>query len=190
MLVRYPLYHGMRSKKTADQIKKEGFCSYNENNEAETILRALKVFNKNPDNIKGYDGDLIRMNIETVNTPHRKVTWASADKTAACGWWAHANPEHISDSLFHAGVEPRQINDYLNKQYGNKCYSVKLRKHVEMSPANPPPNVNIGLNCIPPEMIEEVRKCGFCDFDKAKKIGKKRGIFGQKKLGSMFGFEW
>lgn len=102
MLVRYPLFHGMRSKKTAEQIKREGFCVYTENNEPEAILRALKAFGKEVNNIKGYDGDLIKMNIETVNDPHRKVTWASADRTAACGWWANANPEHISDSLFHA----------------------------------------------------------------------------------------
>lgn len=188
MLVKYPLYHGMRSKKTSEQIKKEGFCSYTENNEAEAILRALDTFGKDPNNIKGYDGDLIRMNIETVNKPHRKVTWASADRTAACGWWSHANPEHISDSLYHAGVEPRKINEYLNTQYGNKCYVVKLRKHIEMSPANPPPNVSTGINCIPPDTIDEVRECGFCNYDKARKLNRRR--YSQRRLGAQFGFEW
>lgn len=190
MLIRYPLFHGMRSRKTAEQIKREGFCSYTENNESEAILRALKAFGKEVNHIKGYDGDLIRMNIETVNDPHRKVTWASADRTAACGWWAHANPEHISDSLFHAGVEPEQINEYLNENYGNKCYAAKLKKYVEMSPANPPPNVSIDMNCIPPEMIDKVKECGFCDYDKARKLNKHRGYDKQKRLGSTFGFEW
>ena len=180
----------MRSNKTSEQIKKDGFCSYTENNEAESILKALRTFGKDPTNIKGYDGDLIRMNINTINDPNRKVTWASADRTSACRWWAHANPEHISDSMYHAGIDPRQINEYLNNHYGKKCYVIKLKKRVEMSPANPPPNVNIGLNCIPPDMIDKVSECGFCNYDKARKLNKQRNIHGQKKLGILYGFEW
>jgi hypothetical protein len=187
--VNYPLYHGMRSHKSAEEIKKEGFCAYGDN-EKENILKALKFFNKlYTINQKGYDSDLIRMNLETVDRPHRKVAWASADRTAACGWWANANPEHISDSMLHAGVDPKQINTYLNKEYGKNCYIVKLKQRVEFSPSNPPPNVSLNKNCIIPKMIEDVRQCGFCNYEKAKKL-RPNFYDSQKRLGTMFGFEW
>ncbi len=187
--VKYPLYHGMRSHKTSEQIKKEGFCAYGED-EKQNIIKALKFFGKEDAiNQKGYDGDLIRMNLETVDRPHRKVVWTSADRTAACGWWAHANPEHVSDSLIHAGVSPEQVNEYLAKEYGKNCYIVKLKEYVGFSPANPPPNVSLNTNCVSPEMIDNVKQCGFCDYAKARKL---RCIAWdkQKKLGTAFGFEW
>lgn len=187
--VRYALYHGVRSHKTADQIKNEGFCAYGEN-EKQNIIEALKFFGKQDSiNQKGYDGDLIRMNLETIDKPHRKVAYASADRTAACGWWAHANPEHISDSLLHAGVDPEKINEYLNRIYGKDCYAIKLKQRIEFSPANPPPNVSLNKNCVHPEMIEDVRHCGFCDYAKARKL-RIRTYDKQKRLGPTFGFEW
>jgi len=190
-MVRYPLFHGMRSRRTAEQIKREGFCSYNEPNEAQAILRALNFFGKRVEDLpEGFSKDTIKMNIETVDTPRRKATYASADRTAACGWWAHANPEHISESLYRADVDPRYINKYLNRQYGDKCYVVKLKKYVEMSPVNPPPNVSIEQNCIPPEMIDDVRECGFCNYAEARKMNKGRRLNSQRRLGPQFGFEW
>jgi hypothetical protein len=37
---------------------------HTENNESEAILRALKTFGKDVNNIKGYDDDLVIMNID------------------------------------------------------------------------------------------------------------------------------
>ena len=42
-----PLFHGMRSKKSAEQIEKEGFCSYGSPEEGKkNVIDALKYFGK------------------------------------------------------------------------------------------------------------------------------------------------
>ncbi len=161
----YPLYHGMRSKKTSDEIKKEGFCSYsNPINERKNIVDALKYFKKEKLlTTEGKRGSVIREIVAEITHNLKKSrlnTWATTNKESACAWWAHTNPEHITLVLDAAGISAEEIDSYLRNRFGDECYSVKLK----MTSLGSSPNFNTGLNCIPANLIELVEKCDECKF--------------------------
>ena len=90
----------------------------------------------------------------------RRNTYATTNESSPCTWWSKANPEHISIVLNMAGVPPEQINKYLNEKFGNNCYNVELKTTAE----HHDPNFNTHLNCIPPYLIKNVRKCKRCVY--------------------------
>ena len=161
---KYSLYHGMRSKKSPEQIRREGFCAYDPNADlSKDIIDALRHFKK--ENIlredeSNIDAETIRTNIRTIRDPFRKATWATTYSDRPCGWWAHANPEHISESLSHAGISPTEIDKYLREKYGDRCYNVKLKLTKEYQWKN----ANTEINCIPPELIDSVEECKDCRY--------------------------
>lgn len=161
----YSLYHGMRSKRTPEDIKKEGFCSYGTPiDERINIIDALKHFGKEKLlTVKGGKGYRVRSIMDEVMRDlgkNRLNTWATTDKEAACEWWAHANPEHITLVLDAAGVEPEEIEKYLKEKFGSNCYNIKLK----ITSLGTNPNFNTGLNCIPPSLIKKIEECNECRY--------------------------
>lgn len=161
----YNLYHGMRSKKSADQIKREGFCAYGTSvDERKNIIDALRYFGKDKLlTTAGRKGDFVRGAIREVSSPdseRRRSVWATTSKDAGCKWWSHANPEHISLMLHQIDIEPEKIDKYLSGKFGNKCLNVKLK----MTSRGQETNFNTGLNCIPPHFIESVETCKKCQY--------------------------
>ncbi len=158
----YPLYHGMRSKKSADQIKKEGFCAYGSPiDEKKNIIEAIRHFGKEKLlTTEGRKGDRIRGAIREIREPERRVVWATTTKDAPCEWWAHSNPEHISLTLHQIDIDPEKIDRYLGEKFGYNCYNVKLK----MTAQGQYPNFNIGINCVPPNLIDSTEKCKWCKF--------------------------
>lgn len=158
----YNLYHGMRSKKTQEQIKKEGFCSYGTVvDEKRNIINALRYFGKEKlIATKGRKGDIVRDAIREISGEGRRNTRATADKDAPCKWWSSANPEHISLTLHQVGVEPEKIDKYPREKFGNNCYNAKLKITSRGQSAN----FNTGINCIPPSLIDSIETCKQCKY--------------------------
>jgi len=175
----YPLFHGMRSKKTPEQIKKEGFCAYGSPiDEEKNIVDALKYFGKEKLlHSRKRKGALISLLINEVNPRYqdmpyrtnRRNVWASTNKESACEWWSHANPEHVSMALSYAGIEPEEIEKYIKEKFGSNCYNVELK----MTSLGTNPNFNTGLNCIPPSLIKKIEECSECKY--TGKEHKKKG---------------
>jgi hypothetical protein len=166
-----PLYHGLRSKKTPEQIKKEGFCTFATPIDArKNIIDSLKFFGKEKLlTVKGGKGYRVRGLVEEVNRnlgQNRLNIWATTDKDAGCRWWAHANPEHVSLALDAAGVEPENIDKYLNEKFGRNCYNIKLK--IKSMGENF--NFNTGLNCIRPNLIESIEECKECKYTRKEHI--------------------
>ena len=158
----YKLYHGIRSKKSPQQIKKEGFCAYGTPiDERKNIIDALKYFGKEKFlTTEGRKGDRVRGAIREIKDPERRVVWATTSKDASCTWWSHSNPEHISLTLHQIDIEPEKIDKYLREKFGDNCYNIglKMTSRVEHT------NFNTGINCIPPNLINSVEKCEQCKF--------------------------
>jgi hypothetical protein len=164
----------MRSKKSADQIKKEGFCAYGSPvDEKKAIMDALKYFGKEKIlHQQSTKGELVRSQINEITEKSGKgrlVVWGTTASAAACDWWARANPEHISLTLQHAGVDETDIARYLDEHYGTNCYQVELelkltetqKKQLRLGS---PLNFNTGKRCISPNEIKDVKKCKTCKF--------------------------
>jgi len=169
------LFHGMRSKKSAEQLKKEGFCSYGSPvDEKKAIVNALKYFNKEKVlHQQSTKGELVRSMINEITEKQSKgrlSTWATSVEKATCDWWSRANPEHISLVLGHVGIDEKHIDEYLNEVYGKNCYSVELNlKLTELQQKilrHTFTNFNTNKRCILPSEIKEVRKCKSCDYSK------------------------
>lgn len=158
----YPLYHGMRSKKSPEQIKKEGFCAYGTVvDERKNIIDALRYFGKEKLlTTEGRKGDRVRCAIREIKNPERRVVWATTSEDASCAWWSHSNPEHISLTLSMIDIEPEKINKYLKEKFGSNCYNVKLK----MTSRGTSGNFNTGINCIPPYFIDSIEECKQCKF--------------------------
>ena len=158
----FKLYHGIRSKQSPEQIKKEGFCAYGTVvDERKNIIDALKYFEKEKFlTTEGRKGDRVRSAIREIKDPERRVVWATTNKDAACAWWSHSNPEHISLPLHQIDIEPEKIDKYLKEKFGNNCYNIKLKMTSRVESTN----FNTGINCIPPNLIENVEKCEQCKF--------------------------
>ncbi len=161
----FPLFHGMRSKKTPEQIKKEGFCSYGTPiDEKKNIVDALKHFGKEKLlTVKGGKGYRVRSLVNEVMYElgkNRLNTWATTSEEAPCAWWAQANPEHISLVLDAAGIKPKEVEKYLKDKFGSNCYNVKLK----ITSLGTNSNFNTGLNCIPPSLIDIIKECDECMY--------------------------
>jgi len=161
----YPLYHGKRSNKTPEQIKKEGFCVYGSSvDERKNIVEALRYFGKEKLlTTEGRRGDRVRSAIREISDPYsdsRRSLWATTEKDAPCKWWAHSNPEHISLTLHQIDIEPEKIDKYLKEKFGTNCYNIKLK----ITARGEALNFNTGLNCIPPNLIESIEKCKQCQY--------------------------
>lgn len=156
------LYHGMRSKKSPEQIKKEGFCAYSTPiDEKKNIVDALRYFGKEKlPTTEGRKGDRVRGAIREIKEPERRVVWATTNKDAPCAWWSRSNPEHISLTLSQIDIEPEKIDKYLREKFGNNCYNVKLK----ITSRGGSSNFNTGINCIPPNLIDKVEECKKCQF--------------------------
>lgn len=158
-----PLYHGIRTNKTADQITRDGLCvTYRTSVDAKIeVINALRYFGKEKLlTSSGGKGSLIRNELNAMKSPHRRNIWATTEKDSVCEWWANANPEHISQVLQFADVDTRDINKYLNENYGKNCLEIELK----MNTLGSNPNFNTGLSCISPDMIASIRKCKSCIY--------------------------
>lgn len=80
----YPLFHGMRSKKSADQIKREGFCAYGSSiDEKKNIIDALRYFEKEKLlTTEERKGDRVRSATREIREPERRVVWATTSQEA------------------------------------------------------------------------------------------------------------
>lgn len=159
----HSLYHGIRTNKTPDQIKRHGFCvTYLTPVDAKKeVLTALRHFGKEKLlTLSGGKGSLIRQELEMMKSAHRRNVWATTEEKSVCEWWANANPEHISQVLQFADINPNDINRYLNEKYGKNCLEIKMK--IDTLGTNS--NFNTGLSCIPPELIDEVKKCKSCVY--------------------------
>lgn len=156
--LQYSLYHGIRSKKTSDQIKKEGFCTFSTKVDMKKeIMLALKYFGKEKlvtiEKGKGY---LVQSMIREVSGKSRRNIWATTRKEAGCEWWSQANPEVVSLLLHHViDIEPEKIDKYLSERFGTNCYNIKLK--IKLSEPNS--NFNTGLDCMPPNLIDKIEEC-------------------------------
>ena len=159
----YPLFHGMRSKKSEEEILRNGFCAYKSPvDESREIRLALKFFGKenllSSHSSRGYR---IRMLMNEMRLSKRRLNaYASTNIDATCNWWARANPEHVSLALNFAGIPDNVIDRYLKDRFGENCYTVELKLTSKESN----PNFNLGMNCIPPNLIRTVKKCRSCDY--------------------------
>lgn len=154
--LQYPLYHGIRSKKTSDQIKKEGFCTFSTKVDMKKeIMLALKYFGKEKlATIEKGKGYFVQNMIREVSGESRRNIWATTRKEAGCEWWSQANPEAVSLLLYHIDIEPEKIDKYLSERFGNNCYNIKLKITSE-----PSSNFNTGLDCMPPNLIDKIEEC-------------------------------
>ena len=167
------LFHGRRSNKSIEELKKEGFCAYGSpEDETKSIIDALKQFGKEK-LLKKRDtaGWLIQNQLEQISEKQRKgrlSTYATTTEEAPCKWWARANPEHISLVLNAAGVKEEEIDKYLKEKYGKNCYIIELdlalTKEQEEELEFRYLDYNTGKNCISPEEIKEIRKCKSCNY--------------------------
>jgi len=157
-----PLYHGIRTNKTSDQIKKEGFCTFgSEIDMKKEVILALKYFGKEKlSTIEKGKGYFVQSMLREVSDKFRRTIWASTNKNSACEWWARANPESISLLLSHIGIEPEKIDKYLSVRFGKNCYNIKLK----MTSRGESANFNTGLECIPPNLIDSIEKCEDCKY--------------------------
>jgi hypothetical protein len=146
----YPLYHGMRSKKSADQIKREGFCAYGSPiDEKKNIIDALRYFGKEKLlTTEGRKGDRVRSAIREIREPERRVVWVTTSQDA------------VSLPLHQIDIEPEKIDKYLREKFGSNCYNVKLK----MTARGQYTNFNTGINCIPSSFIVSIEKCKECKF--------------------------
>ncbi len=158
----FPLYHGIRTNKTPEQIKKEGFCSFGTKVDwKKEAISALKYFGKEKlATVRRGKGYLVRSMLEEVKGKMRGDIWATSDKEAACRWWAHANPESISLLLHQIDIEPDKIDKYLSERYGKNCYNIKLK----MTSLGSTTNFSTGLKCIPPNLIDSIEECKECKY--------------------------
>lgn len=157
-----PLYHGMRTNKTPDQIKKDGICTFESKIDMKKeIVLALKHFGKEKLlTVEGGKGYRVRRYLKQAESEFRRNIWASTDKDAACDWWAHANPEIISWMLHEIDIEPEKIDKYLSERFGNKCYNVRLKTTSRGQSSD----FNTGLDCIPSNLIELIEECEECKY--------------------------
>jgi len=155
----------MRSKKSAEEIKKEGFCAYSTRiDEKKNIIDALKHFGKEKLlTTKGGKGSTVTKAIREVSSEdseRRRSVWATTNKDASCKWWARANPEHISLTLHEINIEPEKIDRYIKEKFGSNCYNIKLK----ITSRGEDNNFNTGFNCVPPNLIDKVEKCKQCQY--------------------------
>ncbi len=165
-----PLYHALRTNKTSEQIKKEGFYKYGTKVDMKNeIMSALRYFGKEKlatsNKGKGY---LIQSMLKEVSDKNRRNIWATTDEEAGCRWWAHASPEHISLLLHQINIEPEKIDKYLSEKYGKNCYNIKLK----MTCLGTNPNFNTGLDYIPPNFIDSIEECKDCEYTGKEHITK------------------
>ncbi len=167
-----PLYHSIRTKKTIEQIKKEGFCTFGTGVDMKKeVMLALKHFGKEKlatvERGKGY---LVQSMLREISGKERRNIWATTSEEAGCMWWAHANPEAISLLLHQIDIEPKEIDKYLSERFGKNCYNIKLK----MTSLGSSPNFNTGLDCMPPNLIDTIEECEECKYTgKAHKNEKK-----------------
>jgi len=158
----FPLYHAIRTNKSMEQIKKEGFCKYGtEIDMKKEVMIALKHFGKEKlATISKGKGYLVQSMLKEVSDKYRRNIWTTTSKEAGCGWWAHASPEHISLLLYHIGIEHEKIDKYLSERYGKNCYNIKLK----ITSLGQNPNFNTGLDCIPANFIDFIEECKDCKY--------------------------
>ena len=168
-----PLYHGIRTKKTEDQIKKEGFCTFATKVDMKReIVLALKYFGKEKlltVTPSGGRFGRVRRYVEQAESKTRRNIWASTDKEAACRWWSQANPEIISWMLHDIEIPPEKIDKYLSERFGSNCYNIKLKITSRGHSAD----FNTGLDCMPPNLIEKIEECE-CKYTGKEHTLKKR----------------
>lgn len=157
----YPLYHGLRTNKTIEQIKKEGFCTFGTKVDMKKeVMLALKYFGKEKlatvSKGKGYYAQSM---LRDVSSKYRRTIWATNDKEAACRWWAHANPESISLLLQQIDIPPEKVDKYLSERFGKNCYNIKLKMT-----SYPSPNFNTRLECVSPNLIDSIEECKDCKY--------------------------
>lgn len=167
------LFHGRRSNKSIEELKKEGFCAYGSpEDETRLIIGALRHFGKEK-LLKKRDatGILIQNQLEQISEKQRKgrlSAYATTAEEAPCNWWARANPEHISLILNSAGVDDKEIDKYLKEKYGKNCYNIELdlalTKEQEEELEFRYIDYNTGKRCISPAEIKEIRKCKSCNY--------------------------
>lgn len=158
----FNLYHSIRTNKTPEQIKNEGFCTFGTKVDMKKeVMLALKYFGKEKlTTVEKGKGYLVQSMLREVSGKERKNIWATTSKEAGCEWWAHANPESISLLLYHIGIETERIDKYLSERYGKNCYNIKLK----MTSLGHNPNFNTGLDCIPPNLIDSIEECKDCKY--------------------------
>jgi len=160
--IQLPLYHGIRTNKTPEQIRKEGFCKYGTKVDMKNeIMSALRYFGKEKlATIEKGKGYLVQSMLREISYKGRRNIWTTTSKKAGCMWWAHASPEHISLLLGQIDIEPEKIDKYLSERYGKHCYNIKLK----ITSLGSNPNFNTGLDCIPPNFIDTIEECNDCKY--------------------------
>ena len=149
----YNLYHGMRSKKSAEQIKREGFCAYNTNIDIKrNVINSLKFFGKEQVlSSSGRTGQLVRFHLHKDSPLNRRNIWATTRKDIATDY-ALTSPEHVSMILQNVGIPKENIVRYLREKQGSNCHVIKLK----LTSLGPNINFNTGLNCVSPHFIDSI----------------------------------
>lgn len=151
------MVHGTRQKKTPEQIKREGICSW------ETPQSAIIELAEAAEHFgllkKKKARDWYRCFIGEMSSEHRLNIYASTYTESSCGW-AVRSPEFISLMLGYSGIPREKIAEYLGQRFG-KPYRIKTRisPTVLQYLANAGANINTGRRCIRPEDIIAVEEC-------------------------------
>lgn len=162
------LCHGTRRKEAPEELKENGFCTWDLPELEKMMSEAIDEMTKHR-YIGPRTGKRVEMwkerGLREGQASFRPYLYATAMGDNACCSWADRNPEIIWDVLW-AHLKPEVTRAALHELFGDPL-RVKVRTQVEVRAMFGAQNINTKKKCFKPEEIISVELCTEEDIRKA-----------------------
>jgi len=167
------VWHGTRRKESIEQLKRDGFCSYTEEQAVNWLAEAsekLAEETKVGPRTAKYMGRIKTRVLHEVLQPYRGKFSVTGIEEAACGeyptrldsGWASRNPEFMWDFLHARTItvtRGKEITDEILTEMFDDPMKVKLRIKVKLRQLLGPQDIHLEQRCFRPEEIVSIEKC-------------------------------
>lgn len=155
------VWHGTRRKESDEELRQEGFCTYEPKQVEEWLDEALNLIvektNPGPRTLKR----LQQLKTQIARQAHeswRRQLSVSAFEEDSCGW-GFRNPELVHDFLYRAVGDKRELfNEILTELFGEPR-KIKITTEVPVSGLLNPQDIHLPVLCIKPKEIVSIEPC-------------------------------
>ena len=166
------VWHGTRRKETDEELLKNGFCSYTQDQAMDWVQEASRLICEKK--YKGKPGPIVckRMDrrqagiLYNIRGPGRGQFSVSGIKEASCGdksrslmgGWADRNPEFMYDLCYQNGLTEKETAEILGEMFG-KPRRVELKVKIKVQDHFDPQDIHLEQRCFKPEEIVKIEAC-------------------------------
>lgn len=165
------VWHGTRRKESIEELKKNGFCTYTDEQAVQWLAEALTKLDE-----RTKVGPRVTKQLEKrkasilyeIRQPYRCRFSVTGIEEAACGedaperlmsGWADRNPEFMWDFLWSPWrVKPKVVDAILTEQFGEPL-KVKVKIKTTVRSLLSPQDIHLEQKCFLPEDIVSIEKC-------------------------------